>query len=414
MWMDTRATKEAREITATHNPALVCEGSLVSAEWMLPKALWLKRHEPRVWERTDKLMEGFDYLIHVLSDRHVTSTGVAVCKRHWSRENGGWPVDLFRQVGLPDFVDKNAREVVFPFEAAAVMSEKGAQELGLRRGTVLANCGGDGYSAMAGMNALTPKRLGLIIGSSTVHLLPTEGPARVSGMWGPWCDVLLPGQWLIEGGQLATGSILRWFVEQFAADARHEAERRGLSAYQWFDNKAAAIRPGSDGLVLLDYWRGNRTPYNDASATGAIWGFTLNHTREHVFRAILEGTAYGAAQNLTCLRASGLSPESIIASGGGARSKLWLQIHANACGLPVQVPRLIFASAVGAAVNASVAAGVYGNVIDAAERMVVLEPPMDPDPETHDLYKEYLKHYIGTYEALHDIMKTVARTHTSC
>jgi sugar (pentulose or hexulose) kinase len=200
---------------------------------------------------------------------------------------------------------------------------------------------------------------------------------------------------------------LRWFVKQFAADASHEAEQQGLSAYQLLDNQAAAIPPGSDGLVLLDYWKGNRTPYNDASATGAIWGFTLNHTRAHVFRAILEGTAYGAAHNLSILRASGLSPELIIASGGGAKSRLWLQIHADACGLPVQVPHLACAPAVGAVVNASVAAGFYANVIEAAKRMVKLEPPIDPHPETHNLYEEYLQHYVGTYEALRDRMSAV-------
>jgi ribulose kinase len=408
MWMDTRAQKEVEEITALRHPAVVNASGLVSAEWMLPKALWLKHNEPRIWEHTDKLMEGFDYLIYVLSDRYVTATGTAVCKRNWSRANGGWPVDLFNKVGLSDFVEKNASAVVFPSEVAAVMSEKGARELGLHQGIALSNCGPDGYAAMAGMNALTKETFGLIIGSSTVHLLPTEGPVRVSGMWGPWCDILMPDQWLIEGGQLATGSILRWFVEQFAPDAAHEAERRGLSAYQWLDCQAAAISPGSDGLVLLDYWKGNRTPYNDASATGAIWGFTLNHTRGHVFRAILEGTAYGAAHTLSNLRGCGLSPDRIVASGGGARSKLWLQIHADACGLPVQVPHLFCAPAVGAAVNASVAAGVYDSVVEAAGQMVKLEPPIDPHPETHEIYNEYLQHYVATYKELRDHMRAIA------
>ena len=320
----------------------------------------------------------------------------------------GGRADLFQRVGLPEFVERNARAVVFPFETAAVMSEKGARELGLRPGTVLTNCGPDAFTAMAGMNALTPERFGLSIGSSTVHHLPTRGPVHIPGMWGPWCDVLMPDQWLAEGGQLATGLILRWFVANFGADARSEAERQGLSTYQLLDSQAEAIPPGSDGLVLLDYWKGNRTPYNDPSATGAIWGFTLNHTRAHVFRAILEGTAYGTAHNLSLMRDSGLSPDRIIACGGGAASRLWLQIHADACGLPVQVPHLRCAPSVGAAVNASVAAGLYGDVVEAAREMVTLEPPIDPDPATHDLYQEYLQHYIATYESLRDRMRALA------
>jgi len=410
MWMDTRAFLEAQEITALHHPAIMQASGHVSPEWMLPKALWIKRHEPEVWQRTHKLAEGFDYLIWKLSGHWTAATGSAVGKRHWLRSRGGWATDLYKSIGLPEFVERNADEVFFPGDPAAELTKEGAQELGLRPGTVLTNCGPDGYIAMVGINAISPKQLALIIGSSTCHLLPTEKAVHISGMWGPWCDILLRDEWLIEGGQLATGSILRWFATQFATGLREEARRKGISIYRFLDEQAANIPAGSAGLVVLDYWKGNRTPYNDAQATGAIWGLTLDHTLAHVYRAILEGTAYGAAHTVMQFRRAGLRPQVIVACGGGARSKLWLQIHANACDLPVQpTNNFEYATAFGAAISAAVAAGYHNNLAEAAAQMVKVTQTIEVHPETAQLYSEYLQQYIGTYEALHERMRAISR-----
>jgi FGGY-family pentulose kinase len=413
MWMDTRAHVEAEELTSLRHPAVMQASGHVSAEWMAPKALWLKRYEPHIWERTYKLVEGPDYLIWKLSGRWTVATGSAVGKRHWVRSLGGWPTSLYDAVGLSEFIERNADDVLFPTQPAGVLSDQAAYEVGLRPGTVLVNAGPDAYIGMVGSNALAQDKFSLVTGSSNVHLAPLQEKLSLPGMWGPWCDIHQPNQWLIEGGQLATGVILRWFVAQFAPDLPEVARQKGCGVYSLLDQQAASIAPGSDGLIVLDYWRGNRTPFNDAQAAGAIWGLTLDHSRAHVYRAILEGVAYGTAHTLLEFSRVGLDFEVIVASGGGTRSNLWLQIYADACGLPVQTIHFSGATALGAAICAAVATGQYTSLSEAAGQMVRVERTIKPRPDVHHLYAEYVQQYIGTYLALRENMHTMFRMRTA-
>ncbi len=408
MWMDTRAYQEAQQITALRHPSVLQAGGQVSAEWLLPKAMWIKKNEPQVWQRTYKLVEGPDYLIWKLSGQWTAGSSSAVGKRHWVRSLGGWPLDMYEKLGMPEMAERNADSVSFAGEPAAQLSRQGAEELGLLPGIVLTNCGPDGYAAMVGMDALSEKKIGLIVGSSNVVLIAIPHEVRIPGMWGPWLDLMEPGRWMLEGGQLATGSILRWFVSQFGGLARQEAAAANKSVYAWLDQQAEAIPPGSDGLIVLDYWRGNRTPYNDAEATGVIWGLTLGHSLAHVYRAILEGTAFGAAHTVLEFRKVGLSPERIVACGGGTKSNLWMQIYADACDLPIQLVQVPNAVAFGAAVCTAVAAQRFDSLQEAATQMVKVGKTIEPRGAVSDLYRKLIDHYIHTYEVLKSQMHEMA------
>jgi ribulokinase len=408
LWMDTRAFKEAKEITETCHPALQPAGGRVSAEWLVPKALWIKRHEPDIWQKTYKLVEGTDYITWKMTGRWTVAIGSAVGKRHWSHAFGGWPTDLYNRIGLPELVERGSGPVIFLGEAAGTMTLESARELGLAPGTMVTNCGPDAYVSMVGMNVFSPKQMGLVIGSSNVQMVPLSQKVSSPGMWGPWLDIVLRDQWILEGGQLATGSIIRWFANQFGTSVQDKARQKGVSVYRLLDKWAECIPPGSDGLVVLDYWCGNRTPFNDAVATGAIWGLTLNHTLPHVYRAILEGTAYGTAHTLQEFRKCGAQPEVIVVCGGGARSTLWLQIYADVCGLPVQTTDFTGASALGSAICAAVAAGYYKDLLDAAASMVRVTTIFEPRLQLTRLYSEYLQHYLATYEVLHESMHAMA------
>lgn len=409
MWMDLRAYREAQEITRLQHPAVTQASGYVSAEWMAPKALWLKRYEPEIWQHTYKLVEGPDYLTWKLGGQWTAATGSAVGKRHWVRFMGGWPTDLYEKIGIPEFVERNADTVLFPTNPAGTLTAAGARELGLPAGITLVNAGPDAYVGMIGLNAFSAGQFCLVTGSSNVHLAPLEKRVSLPGMWGPWCDVIQPDRWVLEGGQLSTGSMLRWFVTQFAPDLQARAKQNSVSVYRMLDEQAAAIPPGSDGLVVLDYWRGNRTPYNDSEATGAMWGMTLNHSRAHIYRAMMEGVAYGTAHTLVEFKGVGLDLEVIVACGGAANSELWLQIYADVCGLPVQTTRFAGAPALGAAISAAVAAGQFATLAEAANQMVKVRSTLEPRPSVTRIYQEYLQQYIKTYPALRDGMHTVSQ-----
>ena len=235
---------------------------------------------------------------------------------------------------------------------------------------------------MIGMGAVEPGDMAMIMGSSTCHLANSAAPLLGSGMSGCYPDAVAEGTYTLEGGQTATGSILDWYRRHFAGNEAAEAAKAGRHVYEVLDAKASAVPPGSDGLVCLDYWQGNRCPLKDPRGRGAFWGLTLAHGPGHVFRSIYEGTAYGTRHILEDVRAHGLEIKRLFAGGGGAKSRLWIQIHADVLGMPVILPREPEACALGSALVAAVHAGRFAGLAEAAREMVRIAEVVEPRPET--------------------------------
>jgi ribulose kinase len=266
----------------------------------------------------------------------------------------------------------------------------------------------DAYAGSIGLNTLRPGRLALITGSSTCHLAVSEEALFDSMSWGPYPDAVVPGLWILEGGQVSTGSIVKWFVDQFAYREQLEASERDTSAYEILDKAASAIPPGSEGLVLLDYWQGNRSPLRDPLARGVVWGLSLKHSRAHVFRAIYEGTAYGTRHILEDLANAGFECTEMYACGGGTKSELWMQIHADVCQLPIFIPEVQEAMTLGSAICAAVGSGHYSSLAEAAEQMVRVETKVEPDPSMKEVYDFYFQKYVASYPQLKDLMHEVS------
>jgi ribulose kinase len=168
--------------------------------------------------------------------------------------------------------------------------------------------------------------------------------------------------------------------------------------------KAADIPIGSEGIIVLDYWQGNRTPYTDYNLQGAIWGLTLKVTPAHVFRAMLEGVAYGTENILRTLGENGVKIHSLYANGGFVNSELWLKIHADVSNAHVYVLEFPEATIIGSAICAAVGAGVYDSLVDASNSMVRVKYVVEPDSENHEKYQFYFDKYMKTYEAMRDLM----------
>jgi ribulose kinase len=216
------------------------------------------------------------------------------------------------------------------------------------------------------------------------------------------------GLYTLEGGQTATGSILNWYRQHFAGAEAAEAERTGRNVFEVLDAKAAAVPPGCEGLVCLDYWQGNRCPLKDPRARGALWGLTLGHGPGHVFRSIYEATAFGTRHILEDLEAHGFAVGRLFAGGGGAKSRLWLQIHADVLGRPVALPADSEACALGSALVAAVHAGHFADRAEAAQRMVRIAKVIEPQPATRRAYDDAYGRYRATYPALRGLMHALA------
>jgi ribulose kinase len=232
---------------------------------------------------------------------------------------------------------------------------------------------------------------------------------HAKGIFGTYTDAVLPGQHTVEGGQVSTGSVVKWFRDNFCGKEAALAAARGVDTYTVLNELAAHVPVGADGLIVLDYWQGNRTPYVDPEARGIMRGFSLRHTTGHVFRAILEGICYGTEHILRTFRANGFAVEEMVAAGGPTRSRLWMQMHADVSNVPITLTEVADAPALGSAILAAVGAGLYPDLSSAAGQMVRVHERIEPDPETHAAYRFYVDQYIATYSRVQDLIQATTR-----
>ncbi len=408
LWMDQRAHEEAAAITATRHPFLKYVSWQESPEWMLPKAWWLSKHEPEVFSQADLVIEEVDWLMHKLTGRWTASLCNVTCKWNYARPEGGWPEGLLGAIGFSQLRDKWPDDVLPMGAPAGELSAQAARELGLADGIPVAEGGIDAYAGMLGVAVVRPGRMALVMGTSTCHMALCDRGIFESHVWGPYPDALLEGTWILEGGQTATGAIVDWVADNFGYREELQAREAGRSRFEVLDDQATAVPPGAEGLVVLDYWQGNRTPIRDPLARGVILGLSLSHGLGHILRAVYEGTAMGTRHILEDLAQAGFEAEGIYACGGGTRSDLWLQIHADVCQTPIYTTAIPEATALGTALCAAVGAGLFTDLPTAAESMVNIARRIEPDPAKAEVYDFYFDKYLRAYPALRDLMHETA------
>lgn len=410
IWMDVRAADQARRIATSGHPALKYNGyGNVSAEWMPCKALWLKENEPDIFRRAARVGEFIDWVTYRLTGEWTASINNASIRWYYDRAAGGWPEGFYEQIGLGDLLDRFPPRVLDMGQVAGMLSAEAAPELGLVPGIPVAEGGADAFVAMIGLNVVQPGKMAFITGSSHLHLGQSATPLHAEGLFGAYTDAVLPGQYTVEGGQVSTGSVVKWFKDNFCTREAAEAAARGVDVYAILTELAEPIPPGAEGLIVLDYWQGNRTPYVDPEARGIIRGLSLKHTTGHLFRAIIEGIAYGTEHILRTFRQNGYVVEEMVAAGGPARSAFWMQIHADVSNVPITLPEVADAPALGSAILAAVAAGLYPDVPGAAAAMVHAASRIDPDPARHQAYRFFVDQYIRTYPPLQPLIHETVR-----
>jgi ribulose kinase len=185
------------------------------------------------------------------------------------------------------------------------------------------------------------------------------------------------------------------------ADIKARAEARGISLYDIMNEEAAKLPAGSEGLVVLEHWQGNRTPWVDPDSRGVIRGLTLKHGPAHIFRAIMEGVVYGTQVILNKMEEN-FTIDEIITCGGATKSKLWMQIHADVTGKPILIPEDQDAVSLGSGILGAVGAGFYPDPVTAAAAMVRTGRTVMPNREQTENYKEYVRQYEATYRNLKD------------
>lgn len=396
IWMDVRASDEAEAVLATGDPALGLSGAgtgPVSAEWMLPKALWLKRHEPEVFDRAHRICEYQDFLTYKLTGDWAASLDNVGLRWHYRNRDGGWPGSLVRALGLDALLEKWPPRVVPPGEVIGTLTATAAVELGLPQSVKVVQGGADALIGMIGLGVAQPGQLALITGSSHLQFGVTEEALSAPGVWGAYADIVYPGRYIVEGGQTSTGSIINWL-----------GRLTGGHDFDALNEAAAALPPGSEGLIVQDHFQGNRTPYTDAHSRGAILGLTLAHEKHHLFRAIMEGISFGTKAILRAFGEAGYTATEMTAGGGASASDLWMQIHADTSGLPIRIPASADAPSTGSAILAAHGAGHYASIDEGIAGMVRPGRLIEPIPANVAAYDALFEKYLALYPAAKDVL----------
>nr|WP_263324685.1 FGGY family carbohydrate kinase [Neobacillus sp. Marseille-Q6967] len=411
IWMDIRAAKQAKSIAETKHPILKMSGyDTVSAEWMPCKALWLKQNEPENYKKAEKIVEFVDWYTYMLTGRWTASTCNATTRWYYNRDEGGWSYDFYQTIGLGDIFEKFPEDVLDLGTYVGGLTKAAADELGLEPGTPVGQGGADAFVGLIGLGVVESGKLGLITGSSHLLMGLTEHNFNGKGIFGAFPDAVIKNLKMVEGGQISTGSIITWFINNFCQDLLKESQEIGKNVFDFLTPNASALPPGSDGLLILDYWQGNRTPYVDPDVRGLMYGFSLNHRREHIFRAIMEGIAYGTDLVINSFKENGFEAKELYVAGGAANSDLFLQIHSDVSNLPIFVPEVTQAPSLGSAILAGVAAEAYSSIQEAAANMVHYKKKIEPNYENHLKYKHIAQKYREAYPLFHQWMKGITET----
>ncbi|HEY8966375.1 MAG TPA: FGGY-family carbohydrate kinase [Candidatus Methylacidiphilales bacterium] len=403
VWMDHRAVAQAERINATRHPVLRYVGGSISPEMEMPKLLWLKERLPASWKRAARFLDLPDYLTYRATGDDARSLCSTVCKWNYLGQRGeageGWDREYLKAIGLADLAADGFGKIgrrVLPMGAplGKGLTPKAARELGLRPGIPVsvsiidAHAGGLGLlGAPTGGRpidaAAMGRRLALIGGTSSCHMAVSPKPRYVEGVWGPYFSAMVPGLWLTEGGQSATGALIDHIISSHVASGalRDEAAKTGKTVYQLLNERLERLRRKEgrrhSAELTRDFhlqpdFHGNRSPLADPARKGAMVGLALSATLDDLavqYLAAIQAVAYGTRHILEEMRRKGIAIETLFLCGGGTKNPLFVREHADATGCRVVLPKEPEAVLLGSALLGAVAAGAHPGVLAAMGAM---------------------------------------------
>ncbi len=366
-------------------------GGSINQQTIPPRLLWLRRHEPEVLERAAVLMGSYDYIAYQL-------TGHYSLERNWALESGMY--DARRETWLPWVLQAAGISasllppVLAPGTPLGPIKPELAAELGFDHDLTVAVGSGDHVASAFSAGVKDDGDVLLKFGGAGDILI---GSNRLASDPRIFLDYhLIPGQYLLNGCMAASGSLVKWFARTFFDEQIAAYEQEGRNFYAELDRLAEPIAPGSEGIITLPYFIGEKTPIMDAKARGVFFGLSLHHRVEHLYRSVLEAVGYGFYHHIAVFREMGLNPGRYYMSNGGSRSKLWRQIVADVVGAPVEYITRHPGSSLGAAFVAGVAVGAFQDWSE-IEAYITERELIRPDPEKHALYQKYFRIYRRLY-----------------
>jgi xylulokinase len=392
--VDTRASDEIALLDAEIGADRILStcGNALTSQSVGPKILWLKRHHPGLFARAARVLTSTSYLTFRLTGEYVID--------HYTAANFSplydvgslcW-TDALASGILP--LDRLPR-LMWSSEIAGHVTPGAAAETGLAAGTPV-TCGTiDAAAEAVSVGVTAPRDMMMMYGSTIFMIALTDAPVRDRRLWyAPW---LFPGQHASMAGLATSGTLTHWFRDQLARDIPASAAWEALAA------EAATSTPGANGLICLPYFSGERTPIHDPLAKGAVFGLNLTHTRGDLYRAAIEGIAFGTRHVIETYAETGQRPTRIRAVGGGTKNRLWLQTTSDSTGQPQEVCAQTAGASYGDAFLAALAIGAAKSDDIHRWNPVAKTVAPSPAPVLDIRYAQFRRLYETTKTLAHDL-----------
>jgi xylulokinase len=394
--IDMRATREIAELTERFGAQRILErcGKALSTQAVGPKLLWLRHCEPEVWERAERWHSAHSFAVNRLTSEYVIDHHTAsqcdplydIAERDWARD---WADEVAPGLELP--------RLAWPGEVVGAVTGVAAKATGLPEGTPVTAGTVDAWAEAFSAGVREPGDLMLMYGSTMFFVQRISSASVHRGIW--TTAGVEPGSYTLAAGMATSGTLTAWVQEL-----------TGGVPYETLVREAGEVPPGSDGLVLLPYFAGERTPIFDPRARGVIAGLTVRHGRGHLFRAVYEGIAYGIRQILESLDEAAGAAERIFAVGGGTQGGLWTQIVSDVTGRDQVVPAETIGACYGDALLAAIGVGLVPANADWSQVSEIVTPDAAHRQRYDELYDIYRGLYPATKAQMHWLAALQERT----
>jgi len=388
LWNDTRTFRECQLITETigEENLISLVGNPALEGFTLPKVLWLRENEPEHFGKLSTLMLPKDYIVYLLTGRLCTEFSDAAGTLLLDVKNRIWSKDVCDKLDLdvgilPDLLDSTA--------VVGSLTSGASEKTGLPVHVKVVAGGADNACSAVGNGIVEEGIMLASIGTSGVVLAHTDSmhhdpQGRIHSF-----NHSVPESWYLMGVMLSAGMSMSWLKNELVG-----------REYDYINEQASHIKPGSEGVIFLPYLFGERTPHRDPKARGAYFGISGIHSQKHLIRAVFEGVAFGLKDSLELIKDLGVKPSQIRLTGGGAKSLLWRQILADVFAAEVRTMQADEGPAFGAALLAGVGGGVYANAGEAVKNTVALGDSCEPNSDNSKRYEDIYPLFKSLYQSL--------------
>ena len=375
-------------------------GNPLQPGYSLPKILWFAEQAPQVYREAAQFLQANSFLVYRLTGVFSQDRSQGYGLHCYDMRASAWDEDLCRRIGL----DPGKLPPIFDSHAiVGTVTRQAAAQTGLAAGTPVAAGGLDAACGALGVGVLhageTQEQGGQAGGMSICIEQYHADPRLILG------HHVVPGRWLLQGGSVGGGGVMRWLEAELGEPERRRAAGAGTSSFFELDQLAATVPAGCEGVVFLPYLAGERSPIWNEAARGVWYGLDYTKTRAHLIRAGMEGAAFALRHNLETAEACGVRAGVLRAMGGAANSRFWTQMKADVTGRKIVIPSSDTATTWGAAMLAGVGVGLYPGFDEAVARSVRIRREYLPDPERGRAYEASYRIYRALYPALRPIME---------